>query len=49
MGFMVSRVSDSNRNPKLMVKMIVLCGNDPTPVDGHMGDPMYAGFDPLFW
>ncbi|KAL7267388.1 hypothetical protein RUND412_010029 [Rhizina undulata] len=26
-----------------------LCGIDPSPLDGHMGDPMYAAFDPLFW
>lgn len=49
MGFMVSKVIDSDQNQKLMVKFIVLCGVDPTPLDGHMGDPMYAGFDPLFW
>lgn len=27
----------------------VLCGVDPSPLDGHMGDTMYAGFDPVFW
>ena len=27
----------------------VMCGVDPTPLDGHMGDPMYASFDPIFW
>lgn len=49
MVFTVRRVIISNPNPKLMRIIIVLCGIDPTPLDGHMGDPMYAGFDPLFW
>lgn len=50
MAFIVSRAGISNPNLMLtVVTILVLCGIDPTPLDGHMGDPMYAAFDPLFW